>query len=83
MTKKMAAKNTPASPAKSQLPDVTSVLAAAVTEERARKSTDVDLLEALESTVLRVDAADSAWEKAAEAIRKLASTRAESRMKMP
>ena len=58
-----------------------SVLCASVKKEKARKDNDPELLELLESTILQVDAPDNAWEKAAFAISKLASSRAVSRMK--
>lgn len=57
-----------------------SVLAATVKREKSRKEVDRDLILALESTVLRVDAADGAWNNAAAAIKKLAAKRAESRL---
>lgn len=57
-----------------------SVLAATVEREKSREEVDQELILALESTVLRVDAADGAWDKAAAEIRKLAATRAESRL---
>jgi hypothetical protein len=60
--------------------DAASVLAASVNTETAREDTDLELLELLKSTILRVDASDGAWEMAAVAIKKLAASRAESRM---
>jgi hypothetical protein len=56
------------------------VLAAAVTKEKAREGADLELVQLLESTVLRVDATDGAWAKAAAAIGELALARAQSRM---
>jgi len=81
MTKQKPAAEQPAPQVESRVLDATTVLAASVNSEKARKSTDLDLLESLESTILRIDAPDNAWEKAAAAISKLASSRAESRMK--
>ncbi|MBS1985341.1 MAG: hypothetical protein JST16_14340 [Bdellovibrionales bacterium] len=83
MTKNDAVENDSAREVRSEILDATTVLAASVVKEKARKSTDLGLLEILESTVLRVDAADNAWEKAAEAIGKLATSRAELRMMTP
>jgi hypothetical protein len=60
--------------------DSASVLAAAVMKEKAKEGADLELIQLLESTVLRVDATDAAWSKAADAIVKLASARAQSRM---
>jgi len=57
-----------------------SVLAATVEKEKARKDTDLELIESLESTILRADAPDSVWEQTVAAIKKLALSRAKSRM---
>ncbi len=54
-----------------------SVLAECVSREKERTGVDTELIEVLESTVLRVDATEVAWEKAATAIRALAARRAE------
>ena len=83
MTDQKPAAEQPKPEVASTVLDATSVLAASVKKEKARKTTDHELLESLESTILRIDAPDNAWEKAAAAINRLASSRAESRMKTP
>jgi hypothetical protein len=82
MTTQKPAAEQPAAQVGSNVLDATSVLAASVKREKARKGTDLELVESLESTILRVDAPDSAWEQAAAAIKKLALSRAESRMEI-
>jgi hypothetical protein len=59
------------------------VLADAVNRERSRKDVDAELMRVLESTILCVDAADSACNEAAAAIKRLASTRARERAGQP
>lgn len=83
MTEQKPAAEQLAAQVESQVLDAMSVLAAAVKREKARKGTDLELVKLLESTILRVDAPDDAWAKAAVAIKKLASSRAESRMEIP
>lgn len=81
MTEQKPVPEQPMPEVESTVLDAASVLAASVKEEKARQSTDHELLESLEATILRIDAPDNAWEKAAAAINKLASSRAETRMK--
>ena len=80
MTEQKPAVEQPIAQVEATVLDATSVLAASVKREKAIKGSDVELVELLESTILRVDAPDGAWEKAATAILKLASSRAESGM---
>lgn len=54
-----------------------SVLAECVSREKERAGVDAALIAVLESTVLRADATEAAWEKAATAIKALATSRAE------
>ena len=73
-TKKPAAVLEPSTPKSPE-----TVLAECVSRERQRTGVDVDLIAVLESTVLRADATEGAWDKAATAIRTLAASRAETR----
>jgi hypothetical protein len=59
------------------------VLADAVSREKSRKDVDAELMRVLESTILCVDAADSACNAAAAAIKRLASARARERAGQP
>jgi hypothetical protein len=77
MTEQKPAAEQAAAKVDSKVLDATSLLEASVKREKAIKGTDVELIELLESTVLRVDSTDNACEKAAAAIMKLASLRAE------
>lgn len=59
--------------------DAMSVLRLAVEQEKAMLDTDAELLEALQATILRVDAPGDACETAAATVAKLAVTRAKER----
>jgi hypothetical protein len=83
MTAQNPKANQPPVQVESKVLDAAAVLAAAVGKEKARNGTDIELVESLESTILRMEATEGAWEKAAAAISTLASSRAESRMKAP
>jgi hypothetical protein len=82
MTEKATAEQSVAQ-GESKVLDATSVLAASVKREKAIKRADIELIELLESTILRVDASNDACEKAAAAIMKLASSRSELGMEIP
>lgn len=63
--------------------DAKAVLAAAVQKEKARAGADIDVIEALESTILRVDAAEGAWEQALAKLRAIASSRVDKQLGAP
>lgn len=66
----------------SKPPDPATVLAAAVKKEKAKEGADLELVQLLESTVLRVDATEGVWAKAATAIGEIALARAKSRLEL-